>query len=153
MSSNAYTSAGTKIFLSERLPSDLSIDEFDILPYTEVGEVSDISEFGKAQDVLSYYKVGSDDPVKIKGNRSFNGFTLTMAAYRENEGQALLYEALQSKNSYSFQITVPEPDVYYFTAYVVEYNVNIGGPDQIVSSTMSLALTSDLIVDTDVLAI
>lgn len=153
MSSNAYTSAGTQIAITEDAPLSLSIDDFDTLFYTEIGEVTDIAEFGKTIDILSYYPMRGSDPVKVKGNNSFNGMSLTMAALRKNAGQSILFEALQSGNSYSFQITVPEPDVYYFTAYVVEYNVNIGGPDQIVSSTATLALTSDIIVDTDVIAI
>lgn len=147
--SNAYTSAGTRIFISEDLPLELGIDDFESLPYQEIGAVSDIAEFGRSTEVLSYYEMGSDEPVKVKGNKSFNGMSLTMAATRENQ---LLLAAFGSDNSYSFRIEVPEPDAYYFTAKVVEYNVNIGGADQIVSSTATLAITSDIIVDEDFFA-
>jgi hypothetical protein len=149
MTSNAYTSAGTEIYISSEVPDSISGPDFRFLDYKRIGEVTDISEFGKSSDVLSYYKVGSDDPVKVKGNNSFGGFTMTMANLPQDTGQADIIAALQSKQNYSFRLFVPEPDTYYFTALVVDYKVNIGGPDQITSASVTFSITSEVIVDED----
>jgi hypothetical protein len=149
MSSNAYTSAGTEIYISSEVPDTVTEPDFRFLDYKHIGEVTDISEFGKSADVLSYYTVGSDAPEKVKGNSSFGGFTITMANLPHDNGQAEIIAALQSKNKHSFRIFVPEPDTYYFTALVVDYKVNIGGPDQITSASVTLSITSEVIVDDD----
>ena len=153
MPSKAYTSAGTTISVSESLPETPIIDEFDILIFTDVGEVSDIGDFGATSEVLSHYELGSNEPKKVLGNTTFGGLTLRMAVVRSNDGQNILQQARRNRDRLSFQITVPEPDVYYFTGYVTDYQVSIGGPDQIVSASLSITLDSEFVVDEDALII
>jgi len=147
--SNAYTSAGTEIYISSEVPDTITGPDFRFLDYKRVGEVTDVSEFGKSTEVLTYHAVGSDAPVRVKGKESFDGFTMQMANVRSDQGQAELIAALQSKQNYSFRLLVPEPDTYYFTALVVDYKVNIGSADQINSVAVTFAVTSELIVDED----
>lgn len=150
MPSKAYTSAGTQLFISEQLPADTTISDFDLVSFTEVGEVSDIAEFGSSAEVLTYYALGSNVPEKSLGNLSVGNLTLTMAAVRDDTGQAIIQQARRDRQRCSFQIITSDPDVYYFTGLISDYSVSIGGPDQIVSASVTIALDSEFVVDSDI---
>mgnify|MGYP000317630175 FL=1 len=153
MPSKAYTSAGTILSVSSNLPDILSVDGFDIIVFDDIGEVSDIGDFGTSSDVLTYYEVGSSEPKKILGNKSFGSLTIRMAAIRSDTGQAIIQQARKDQTELSFKVTVPEPDIYYFTGLVTDYQVSVGGPDQIVSASITVSLSSEFIVEEDALGI
>lgn len=151
MPSKAYTSAGTQLLVSDQLPATTTIGDFDLIAFTEVGEVSDIGEFGSSVDVLSYYPVGSNEPEKLLGNLSVGSFTLNVAAVRDDTGQAIIQQARRDRQKCSFQIITPDPDIYFFTGFISSYSVSIGGPDQIVSASVTIELDSEFVVDADIL--
>jgi len=151
MSSNAYTSAGTEIAVSQSLPDNISLDEFDILQYTTIGDLSDIGEFTETKEILTYYDVRSNNPKKKVGNSSFGNISLTMANIRDDEGQSIIQNAFSNSTEVSIRIDVREPHSYYFTGIISGYSVNIGGSDQIVSASVTIELTSDVIVDEDII--
>ena len=153
MPSNAYTSAGTTVSVSDSVPESPILDEFDILVFTDVGEVTEIGDFGARSEILTHYEVGSNDPKKSLGNKNFGSLTLRMAVVRSNQGQSILQQARRNGSKLSFKITVPEPDIYYFTGHVTDYQVSIGGPDQIVSATITIELDSEFVVEEDALGI
>ena len=149
MASKAYTSAGTTLLVADSVPSLNTVAEFDLLDFTEVGEVSDLGDFGASDSVMDFYEVGSSEPKQIIGNRSYGSLTLKMAAVRADEGQTIIQQARRNRQRCSFQMTTPDPDVYYFTGVISSYSVSIGGPDQIVSATVTVKLDSEFVVDDD----
>lgn len=149
MPSNAYTSAGTEIYISSEVPDTISGPDFRFLDYKEIGEVTDISEFGKQVDTLSYREMRSDRTIKVKGNYDLPNMNITVARIPTNEGQSELVSALQNKQNYSFRLFVPEPDTYYFTGQILNYTTQVGGPNQIVSAVVTVAMTSDIVLDED----
>lgn len=151
--SNVYTSAGTELSISTDTPASQTLGDFDLVPFTRVGEVTDIGDFGASAEVLSYYAVGSNLPKKSLGNQSVGGLTLTMAAVRTDDGQSIIQQARRNRTRCSFKIGTPDPDEYFFTGFVTDYSVSIGGPDQIVSASVSIALDSEFLVDADILDI
>lgn len=151
MRSNAYTSAGTLLSASQDLPTTATLDEFDILQYSAIGDLSDIGEFRESKQVLTYYEVGNSKPKKKIGNSSFDNISLRMANLRDDEGQSILHTAFNNGQEVSIKIDVKEPHTYYFTGLVTSYSVSIGGADQIVSAEATIELTSDVIVDQDII--
>lgn len=150
MPSSAYTSAGSTLLVSEDTPSINTVADFDLLDFVEVGEVTDLGQFGASDDVLSYYEARSNNPSKLVGNRSYGSLNITMAAVRADDGQAIIQQARRGRQRCSFQITTPEPDAYYFTGIVSGYQVSVGGSDQIVSATITVELDSEFVVDEDI---
>jgi len=153
MPSKAYTSAGSTLSVSTDVPEEATLDNFDLLLYTKIGDVSDIGDFGEEKEILSYYEMRSNRQKKSVGKTSFGNMTFTMANIRDDNGQTVLQDIFRNGTEASFEVSVREPHFYYFTGIVTNYSVNIGGPDQIVSASITLELTSDVIVDEDIINI
>jgi len=58
MASGAFTSAGTTISLTDTEPTTYDVAGFDALTFTEVGEVSDLGEFGREYAEVTFNPLG-----------------------------------------------------------------------------------------------
>ena len=74
MASKAFTSAGTKLFVSASAPATYNLSGFAALTWTEIGEVSDMGEFGRQYNLVTFNTLGDRRTVKRKG--SYNDGTI-----------------------------------------------------------------------------
>ena len=67
MSSAAITAAGSKLFVSATLPGTYDKAGFEALTWTEVGEVTEIPQFGKVYTIVNHLPLGQRQTIKRKG--------------------------------------------------------------------------------------
>ena len=145
MASKAFTSAGTKLFISASAPATYNSTGFAALTWTEIGEVSEMGEFGRQYNLVTFNTLGDRRTVKRKGSYNDGTIACQMARVPDDAGQTILTTAVNSDNSYSIKIKLQDGTVFYTTAQVMSYTTNIGNVDQITSATVNLEIDNDIL--------
>ena len=145
MASKAFTSAGTKLFISASAPATYNKTGFEALTFTEIGEVSEMGEFGRQYNLVTFNTLGDRRTVKRKGSYNDGTIACQMARVPDDAGQTILTTAVNSDNSYSIKIKLQDGTVFYTSAQVMSYTTNIGNVDQITSATVNLEIDKDIL--------
>lgn len=145
MTSKAFTSAGTKLFISSAAPASYNQTGFTALTWTEVGEISDMGEFGRQYNLVTFNSLGDRRTVKRKGSYNDGTIACQMARVPSNAGQAILTAAVDSDASYSIKIRLQDGTVFYTTAQVMSYTTNVGSVDTITGATVNIEIDNDII--------
>lgn len=143
--SEAFTSAGTKFYMAAAMPATYDATGFGALTWTEIGEVSDLGEFGRTYNVVTFNPLGDRRTVKRKSSYNDGAITAQMARVPSNAGQALLNTALDSDDSYPFKVVLQNGAIFYFSAQVASYTTNVGNSEQITSATVNVEIDNDII--------
>lgn len=143
--SKAMTSAGTTIAISAALPATYDKAGFAALSYTEIGEVSDLGEFGREYNIVKFNPLKDRRTVKRKGSYDDGTVQVQLAKAAKDAGQILLKSAVNSDASHSVKIVLQDGTTFYFTAQVSSSTVNVGNVDQITSSTFKLEIDNDIV--------
>ena len=145
MTSKAFTSAGTKLHISASAPATYNSTGFAALTWTEIGEVSEMGEFGRQYNLVTFNTLGDRRTVKRKGSYNDGTIACQMARVPDDAGQTILVTAVNSDASYSIKVTLQDGTVFYTTAQIMSYTTNIGNVDQITSATVNLEIDNDII--------
>lgn len=145
MASKAFTSAGTKLLISASVAATYNSTGFAALTWTEIGEVSEMGEFGRQYNLVTFNTLGDRRTVKRKGSYNDGTIACQMARVPDDAGQTILTTAVNSDASYSIKIVLQDGTVFYTTAQVMSYTTNIGNVDQITSATVNLEIDNDII--------
>lgn len=144
--SNVRTSAGTRIHISSTLvPCNYTAIQMAALPWIEIGEVSDLGEFGREYNVVNFNPLGDRKTVKRKGSYNDGTVSMQVAKVGSDGGQQICKTALDSDSSYPFRITLQDGTVFYFTAQVTSFTTNVGSVDQITSAAINLEIDNNII--------
>lgn len=145
--SKAFTSAGTTLHISAILPATYNLASFEGLTWTEIGEVSDLGEFGRQYNLVTFNPLGGRRTVKRKGSYNDGTIAAQMARVPSDAGQVVLTAAVNSDNSYAIKITLQDGTKFYTTAQIMSYTTNVGNVDQITAATVNLEIDNDIIED------
>lgn len=144
MANGVQTAAGSKIYIGTTNGNTMA-DTF-----TEIGEVTNIGEFGRMYQLITHSSLGNRNVQKFKGQRDDGDITLQLGQDMTDTGQAALDTALDSDFDYSFKIELNDesttsgshPTYYFFRAKVMSFRTNIGGPNDIVKASVQVAIKS-----------
>ena len=145
MGSKAFTSAGTKLFISASAPATYNATGFAALTWTEVGEVSEMGEFGRQYNLVTFNTLGDRRTVKRKGSYNDGTIACQMARVPSDAGQTILTTAVNSDSSYSVKIRLQDGTIFYTSAQVMSYTTNVGNVDQITAATVNLEIDNDIL--------
>lgn len=144
---NAFSSAGTLIYISAKIPADTSNCGLMAHNFTKIGEITDISEIGKTYEEFVYYPIGQDEEIVVKGNYQYPVLDLEMAVGLENDaGQVILDDAVSKTEDYSFRLILGDDRMMYFTGQVFSSPVSIGSAENIVTRSAMIHINSDILV-------
>lgn len=144
--SKAMTSAGTMIEISAGTAASYDETGFKALTWTEIGEVSDLGEFGREYNIVKFNPLKDRRTVKRKGSYDDGTVQIQMAKVISDAGQIIINEAIDSDASYSIKITLQDGTIFYFTAQVASHTNNVGNVDQITASSVNLEIDNDILV-------
>ena len=138
------TSAGTTLGISTSLPTTFDDDGSTGYPaetYTTVGEITEIPAFGSVYNLVTHSPLGERTITKKKGSVNNGSLALSFAADASDSGQVALRTQHTSDSEIAVKITYPDGEDDYFTALVMDYQMNAGGADSIKTDTVTLELT------------
>lgn len=147
-------SAGAKLYISDTTECD-TLSEYEALTWTEIGEVENFGEFGKAFQLVTFNPVGDKRTRKFKGAYNQGALSLTLGRSPDDAGQTAFIAAVDEPDSYNFKITLDDdPDVsgsnpttFYFAAKAMSYTTNLGDVNGVVRSTANVEIDSDILED------
>lgn len=145
MASGAFTSAGTTFSISASLPATYDATGYQALTFTLVGEVSELGEFGREYNLVTFNPLGDRGTVKRKGSYNDGTISVQMARVPSDAGQTILVAAVDSDNSYAIEIVLQDGTTFYTTAQIMSYTTNVGSVDQITSSTVNVEIDTPII--------
>lgn len=136
------SSAGSTIKISAGIPATFNSAGYAALTLTNIGEVTDLGEFGRVYNLVTHNPLGTRGTTKLKG--SFNEGTISMQVGLDTDdaGQILAKTASLSDADFSFEIMTQNGDKYYFQAKVMSFTTAVGSVDSVTGATISLELTS-----------
>jgi len=138
------TSAGTTLGISTSLPTTFDDDGstgYPSVTYTTVGEITEIPAFGAVYNLVTHSPLGERTITKKKGSVNNGSLALSFAADASDSGQAALRTQHTSDSEIAVKITYPDGEDDFFTALVMDYQMNAGGADSIKTDTVTLELT------------
>ncbi|MCA1807267.1 MAG: phage tail protein [Actinobacteria bacterium] len=144
--SDAFTSAGTTLEISDELPATHDDTGFEaVAEWTVVGEITDMGEFGREYNLVSHNPIGDRRTVKRKGSYNDGTMSLQLARVPSDDGQAMLLTARDDDASYSVKVTLQDGTIIYTTVQVMSYTTNVGSVDQILGASVALEIDNDIV--------
>lgn len=145
--SNVFTSADSHLYISQTEPSCTmyQASSFTTMTWYEVADITDLGEFGKEYEVISYNPLDKRGTIKRKGSYNNGSIDLELGKASSDAGQQKLDTALDDDDNYSFKIVLQEGTTFFFTAKVTKKTTSIGSANNIVSSNVTLEIVGDII--------
>jgi hypothetical protein len=139
-----HTSAGSTLSISSGNPATYDASGYGTLFGTpvNVGEITDLGEFGREFALVTHMPVGSRGTQKFKGSFNEGTMSVSLGLDTDDAGQIVMKAASLSDDNYSFMVTTQNGDKYYFQAKVMSFKVGVAGVDSITTATSTLELTS-----------
>ena len=141
----AQTTSGTQIFISNTLPATQDEAGYAALTWLEVGEVTDIAEFGRTYEEIITNYLNQRRVAKHKGNYDEGSPAITVTRNTEDSGQQACQTALASDDNSAFKILHQNADVDYFEAKVLSYTQEIGAANKTYNASIQLSIDSDIV--------
>lgn len=141
------TAAGATLRIAEDAPATYDAAGYAAVVMTEVGEITNIGQFGKEFALVQHQPLSRRGVGKGKG--SFNNGTLNpnLAIDGLDEGQRMLREALESDQPYTMQVELQDGSSFFMRGLVMSFRHNVGGVDEVVTASPTIEVTSDPIVE------
>ena len=112
---------GGFLSVSAATPATFNAVGYAALTFTEVGESSEIPEFGAAHTANTFTPLKSGIVNKFHGELNYGSITVPMAYDSVNAGQIILRAALASKNAISFRETRSDGSIRYIMGKVMSF--------------------------------
>ena len=147
----AFTSAGTKLSVSAATPATFDEAGYEALTFTEVGEITDMGEFGRVYADITHKPINTRQTFHFKGGYDDGGLALTLGFAPGDSGQALLLGFLDSDENLSVKLEFNDNPggtnntIYYFPAKVMSAPKQIGNVDSITGATINLMINGDIV--------
>ena len=142
------TSTGTILSVVAEEPATIDAAGFDALTLVEVGEITDIPEYGPNAQVVEHNPLKTGVTEKYKGFINNGSTSLQMAQDSSDAGQVIFSAGVTGagKNTeHSFSIEYQDGTIDYFTGKIFSYTTNPGSANAMVGSTSTVEINSVII--------
>lgn len=142
------TAAGAELRVSLSHPATFDDPGYSALVAgsTLVGEVSNIGEFGKEFQTVTFNSLSKRATDKRKG--SYNNGTLnpTVALDPSDAGQTIMEQLLESDDSGTFFVVLQDGTTYGMDGYVTAFRPSVGEVDSVVTATCTIEVSAEDVV-------
>jgi hypothetical protein len=121
--------------------------------WTEVGEITNMGEFGRQYQKVTHNPIGNKQTFKKKGARDDGAMQLDLGRAPSDAGQTALRTALDSELSHNFKVTLDDnpaassgslPTTFLFQGLVMSYTTNINDVNSIVHAKCTIEIQGDI---------
>lgn len=145
---SVITSTGTLFALAAAEPATVDAAGFAALTFTNVGEITEIPEYGASAEVVSHQPLATGRTEKYKGFINNGSMSIQCARDSDDAGQQLLALGVTGINKnveHSFRITYQDGSIDYFTGKIFSYTKNPGGANSMVGSSVQVEINSVIV--------
>ena len=112
---------GGFLSVSADIPATFDADGYVTLTWTEVGEASEVPEFGAAYSAVTFTPLKTGIVNKFHGELNYGSITIPLGYDSADAGQIILLAALASKDEISFRETRSDGTIRYITGKVMSF--------------------------------
>lgn len=145
MSTLAFTSAGSAIFISAGVPATIDAAGFGALTYTKIGDVTDLGQVGPAVGNVQHVPVDQSIVFKFKTITDNGAMALKGARVTTDAGQTLLIAAVASFATYAFKVVLQNGAIIYFQGLADSYKTTVGTAGVITSFDSNILVSGGIV--------
>jgi len=112
---------GGFLSVSAATPADFDAAGYVALTFTDVGEVSEIPEFGASHTPVTFTPLKTGIVNKFHGELNYGSITIPIGYDSADAGQIILDAALRSKDAISFRETRSDGTIRYIMGKVMSF--------------------------------
>src|SRR5215211_7215736 len=147
---DVFTASGATLSIAPAITTNpANAAAWAALTWTAVGMVESLGEFGDSAGTVTGATLGDGRMRKGKSARDAGDFTATVFEDSTDTGQVALIAAEATNNNFPFKVTLPNKlapagadGVMYFKGLVTSKRLNVGGNDNLVRRTFTIAINS-----------
>lgn len=139
---------GTAYAVVAAEPATIDAAGFEALTFVDIGEVTDMPEYGPDVTVVTHEPLATGVTEKYKGFINYGSLSVGLGKDSADAGQVILKAAVDgtTKNDiHSFRTTFPDGTVHYYYGGVFSYTTNPGSANSIVASTAKIEINSTVV--------
>lgn len=133
------SAAGTTFGLAAGAPATFNSAGFLAQTFKNIGKIKNGGEFGKQFEIIKNNYLSQRGTEKSKGTFDAGSINLEVDL-NGDEGQLLCETAVDSDADYSFSINFKNGDIYYLRGLLTSFRIKVGGPNDMISVTITLEL-------------
>lgn len=145
MADNINPGIGTKIAILDDTPNTADSTGYGALTgWDDIGEVTEIGEFGAQHDVVTHTPLATGITAKYHGALNYGSISIQFARDVTDDGQDEAEAALASRARVSFRVTYGDGSIDYFQGKVMSFTrgVSIGA---VVSGTLQVEIETPIV--------
>lgn len=108
MSDTLTPGIGTKLYVAATTPATEDATGYAAMTWVEVGEISEIPEFGPEYSEVNFTPLATGIKAKYHGELDYGSISLPFALSAGDAGQAALKTAMANKARISFKVEFPK---------------------------------------------
>lgn len=136
------SAAGTTLGISATAPATFNAAGYNALTFVNVGEITDLGEFGREYNLITHNPIDTRATKKLKGSFNEGQMAMTVALDTDDAGQIICKTASQSDADFYIKVVAQNGDKYFFPAKVMSFKRGFGSVDSVVTAAISLEITS-----------
>lgn len=142
------TTAGTKLYVSETLPTSDSLAAFQaVTGWIEVTEVTDMGEINETYNSVEHVSIDRRKTQTLKGVKGAVAITWQLGRVVSDAGQAILVAHKDSDEYLSYKEVHLDGTVYYCAGPVMGLVTGYGGADTVKSRSLTVAVNTNVYED------
>jgi hypothetical protein len=145
---SVLTSTGTLLAVVAAQPATVDAAGFGALTFVNVGEVTDLPEYGASAEVVTHQPLATGITEKYKGFINNGSMSVSLARDADDAGQAVLslgVTGINKNTEHSFRVTYQDGSIDYFTGKIFSYTKAPGSANSMVSSTVQIEINSVIV--------
>lgn len=146
MTTLAFSSAGSKVYISSGVPATIDSTGFGALTYTEILLVTDLSMIGPESSLITFNSVGTRDTQKLKGSVNNGSVDLKMGLALTDPGQVILQAAAASTALYALKIVLQTGTIIYAEALVMGFKISVGSVNSVTSAESKCEISGNIVI-------
>lgn len=142
------TSTGTLLAVVAAEPATVDAAGFGALTFVNVGEVTDLPEYGASAEVVTHQPLATGITRKYKGFINNGSMSVSVGYSSDDAGQnvlALGVTGINKNTEHSFRVTYQDGSIDYFTGKIFSYTKAPGSANSMVSSTVQIEINSVIV--------
>lgn len=145
--SEIHSAAGTKLSIATVAGAPATIDQagFAAKTYVEVGEITNIGDFGATVNVINHSPLSNRIIQKFKGSINNGSGSYEFASKASDAGQILVKTASASDSAYAVKIEEQDGAITYFMCLFTSFVKKIGTIDNVVAGSANYEITSAIV--------
>lgn len=145
---SVLTSTGTLLAVVASEPATIDAAGFGALTFVNIGEVTDLPEYGASAEVVSHQPLATGITRKYKGFINNGSMSVSLARDADDAGQQILALGVTGVNKnteHSFRVTYQDGSIDYFTGKIFSYTKAPGSANSMVGSTVQIEINSVIV--------